>query len=163
MIKSQKDFFSGLMFIVIGVAFAVGAKNYSIGSGARMGPGYFPLLLGVLLALIGAVITVVSVVGKRTSADGDKIGKWALKPLFFIILANLLFGVLIGGLPSIGLPPMGMIIGIYVLTIVASMAGDQFSLKSSLVLGTVLAAGSYVAFVWALKLQFPVWPTFITG
>ena len=71
--------------------------------------------------------------------------------------------MLIGGLPSIGLPPMGMIIGIYVLTIVASMAGDQFSLKSSLVLGTVLAAGSYVAFVWALKLQFPVWPTFITG
>lgn len=163
MIKSQKDFFSGLMFIVIGVAFALGAKNYSIGSGARMGPGYFPMLLGILLALIGAVVTVGAVVGKNAPPGGDKIGKWAIKPLFFIILANVLFGILIGGLPSIGLPPMGMIIGIYVLTIVASMAGDEFSLKSSLVLGTVLAAGSYVAFVWALKLQFPVWPTFITG
>ena len=50
-IKSQKDFFSGLMFMGFGVAFAWGSSSYTIGSGARMGPGYFPLVLGVLLAL----------------------------------------------------------------------------------------------------------------
>ena len=50
-IKSQKDFFSGLVFVVVGVAYALGATNYKIGDGARMGPGYFPLLLGVLLAI----------------------------------------------------------------------------------------------------------------
>ena len=52
-IKSQKDFFSGLMFTVVGVAFAWGATNYSVGTGARMGPGYFPLVLGILMAVIG--------------------------------------------------------------------------------------------------------------
>ena len=46
-IKSQKDFFSGLMFLVVGVAFAWGATTYKVGTGARMGPGYFPLMLGV--------------------------------------------------------------------------------------------------------------------
>ena len=49
-IKSQKDFFSGLMFTVVGAAFAYGATSYTVGTGARMGPGYFPLLLGVILA-----------------------------------------------------------------------------------------------------------------
>ena len=52
-IKSQKDFFSGLMFMGVGVAFAWGASSYTIGNGARMGPGYFPLALGVLLAILG--------------------------------------------------------------------------------------------------------------
>lgn len=160
-IKSQKDFFSGLMFMGVGIAFAWGATTYTVGSGARMGPGYFPLMLGILLAIIGAVMafkaTVVETVG------GDKIGKWAWKPLVFILLANFTFGVLLGGLPSIGVPAMGLIIAIYALTIIAGMAGDQFSLKSSILLATALAIGSYVAFIWALKLQIQVWPTFITG
>lgn len=160
-IKSQKDFFSGLMFIVVGGAFAIGATNYNVGTGARMGPGYFPLVLGILLAIIGAVVLFTSLVVETES--GDKVGKIAWKPLIFIISANLLFGLMIGGLPSIGLPAMGMVVGIYALTIVASMAGSEFTLKSSLILATVLAIGSYVAFVWMLKLQFPVWPTFIAG
>ena len=61
--------------------------------------------------------------------DGEPIGKWAWKPLVFIIAANLLFGVLLGGLPSIGLPAMGMIVAIYALTIIASLAGDEFKLQ----------------------------------
>ena len=66
-------------------------------------------------------------------------------------------------LPSIGLPPMGLVVAIYALTLIASLAGDQFQLKGVLVLATVLSVGSYLAFVVALNLQFPVWPTFITG
>ena len=160
-IKSQKDFFAGLMFLAVGVAFAWGATTYNIGSGARMGPGYFPLLLGILLAIIGMVITFEA----RTveTQDGEKIGKWAFKPLFFILAANFTFGVLLGGVPSMGIPAMGLIVGIYALTFIASLAGNEFSAKGVFVLATVLAIGSYVAFVWALKLQFPVWPSFITG
>ena len=56
LIKSQKDFYSGLMFAVVGAAFALGSTNYSIGTAARMGPGYFPLVLGILLALLGVGI-----------------------------------------------------------------------------------------------------------
>ena len=74
-----------------------------------------------------------------------------------------MFGVLLGGLPSIGLPAMGLIIGIYALVVIAALAGAEFSLKLALILGTILAVGSYLAFIVGLKLQFQVWPTFITG
>ncbi|MGJ7614274.1 MULTISPECIES: tripartite tricarboxylate transporter TctB family protein [unclassified Variovorax] len=160
-IKSQADFFSGVMFTSVGGAFAIGATTYTIGDGARMGPGYFPLMLGILLAFLGAIIMFQALVVETT--DGDPIGKWAWKPLAFVLGANLAFGVLLGGLPSIGLPAMGMIIAIYALTIISSMAGEQFKLRDVLVLSTILAAGSYVAFIWALKLQIQVWPTFISG
>jgi hypothetical protein len=160
-IKSQADFFSGVMFTAVGATFAVGATTYNIGDGARMGPGYFPLMLGILLAVLGLLIVFQALVVE--TADGGKIGKWAWKPLFFVIAANVAFGVLIGGLPSIGLPAMGLILAIYALTIIASLAGEHFKLRDVLVLATILAVGSYIAFIWALKLQIQVWPTFISG
>ena len=160
-IKSQKDFFSGLVYVVVGGAFAFGATNYNVGTGARMGPGYFPLLLGILLAVIGAFVLFKSLTVE--TQDGDKIGSWAWRPLIYIIAGNVLFGVLLGGLPSIGLPAMGLVAAIFGTTIVVSKAGDTFDIKEVLVLSTVLSIGSYAAFVLLLKLQFPVWPTFITG
>lgn len=160
-IKSQKDFYSGLMFLAVGVAFAWGASSYSIGTGARMGPGYFPLILGILLAILGAVIAFKALT--VDTPDGQKIGALAWKPLVYVIGANLLFGVMLGGLPSVGIPAMGMIAGIYALTLVASLAGSEFKLREVLILATILSIGSYLAFVVLLKLQFPVWPAFITG
>jgi hypothetical protein len=160
-IKSQKDFFSGLMFMGVGVAFAWGASTYSIGSGARMGPGYFPLVLGVLLAILGVVITFNALVAKNE--DGDPIGKFAWKPLVFIIAANLVFGACIGGLPLIGLKPLGLIVGIYLLTYISSHAGEEHNFKEVAVLASILAALSYVAFILLLKLQFPVWPAYFTA
>jgi len=160
-INNRKDFFAGLMFLAVGSAFAWGATSYRIGTGARMGPGYFPLVLGVLLALLGAVIALKAVLA-RTEGDGEPVGPWAWRQVLFIIGANLLFGVLLVGLPSVGLPAMGLIAAIYGLTFTASLAGDHFKFKEVLVLATVLAAGSYVAFVVLLKLQFPVWPAFLS-
>ena len=160
-IKSQKDFYSGLLYTIVGASFAYGATSYTIGTGARMGPGYFPLLLGAILAIIGGVILFKSLVVETPT--GDQVGSWAWKPLVFIIAGNLLFGVLLGGLPSIKLPAMGLIVAIYGTTLVVSMAGDQFKLKEVLILGTVLSVMSYLAFILLLKLQFPVWPTFISG
>ena len=160
-IKSQRDFFAGLMFMAVGVAFAWGSTNYQIGTGARMGPGYFPLLLGVLLALIGAIVTFKATVVE--TEDGDPIGRWAWRPLCFILAANFAFGILLGGLPSLGIPPMGLIVAIYALVFIASLAGDRFKPLEVAILATILAVGSYAAFVWALKLQFQVWPSFIAG
>ena len=160
-IKSQKDFFSGLMFLVVGAAFAWGATSYSVGTGARMGPGYFPLLLGVLLAILGSVIMFYSLVVETPS--GDKIGTFAWRPIGYILGSNLVFGVLLGGLPSIKLPSMGLMVAIYALVVIASKAGDNFKLRDVLILATILAAGSYLAFIVLLKLQMPVWPTFIAG
>ena len=160
-IKSQADFFSGVMFTAVGGAFAIGATTYNIGDGARMGPGYFPLIVGALLTLLGLVVVASAFTGPAT--DGEPVGKIAWKPLGFIIGANLLFGILLAGLRSIGLPAMGLVLAIYALVVVACMAGTNFSMKMSLVLATVLAVGSYLTFIVGLKLQFQVWPTFITG
>ena len=77
--------------------------------------------------------------------------------------SNLAFGVLLGGLPSIGLPHMGLIAGIFALTIICSKAGSEFNWRDVLLLACVLSVGSYLAFIVLLKLQIPVWPKFITG
>ena len=160
-IKSQKDFWAGLMFMASGIAVAWGATNYTIGEGSRMGPGYFPLMLGILLTLIGLFVVFEALVVE--TEDGEKIGKWAWKPLFFIIAANVIFGISLGGLPKIGIPAMGLIVGIYALTFVAALAGEEFRAKEVVVLATALAILSYVAFIVLLKLQFPVWPSFLTA
>ena len=160
-VKSQKDFFSGLVFIVMGAGFAWGATSYKIGDGARMGPGYFPLLLGVLLMILGAVVAFKAMVIE--TEDGDKIGKWMWRPVGYIVAANLAFGVLLGGLPSIKIPAMGMVLAIYALTLIGARAGSEFKLKEVLVLATILVIGSYVVFIMLLKLQIQVWPTFISG
>ncbi len=158
-IKSQKDFFSGLMFMVIGMAFAIGAYNYGMGDGARMGPGYFPRMLGILMALLGAFIMFKALT--VATAGGDKIGKWAWKPMACILGANVVFGIALGGLPSIKLPALGLIIGIYALTFIASLASEKFNVKEVFFLATGLALLSYLAFAVLLKLQFPVWPSVI--
>jgi len=160
-IKSQKDFFSGLMFGVVGIAFAWGATNYTVGSAARMGPGYFPLLLGVILAIFGAIIMFYSLVVETT--DGEKITGFVWRPIVYILGSNVAFGILLGGLPKLGLPPIGLIAAIYALTLIASKAGTEFKLKDVLILATGLSVLSYLAFIKLLNLQMPVWPTFITG
>jgi hypothetical protein len=159
-IKSQKDFFAGLMFMVVGIAFAWGATNYTIGEGARMGPGYFPLMLGIVLTLVGVFVVFEALVVE--TEDGEKIGKAAWKPLLFIIGSNIVFGICLGGLPKLGVPAMGLIVGIYALTFIASMAGEEHKNKEVIFLATFLAILSYLAFIVLLKLQFPVWPSFLT-
>lgn len=160
-IKSQKDFFSGLMFCIVGATFAWGASSYSIGTAARMGPGYFPLALGVLLALLGVFIVLNAFVSTHT--DGDKVGSFAWRPLVFIIAANLVFGAALGGLPTFGLKPLGLIAGVIALTFIASLASDEFRLKEVSILALVLCLISYAAFILLLKLQFPVWPVYFVA
>jgi hypothetical protein len=155
-LKNQKDFFSGLLFIALGLTFAWGASKYTIGSAARMGPGYFPLLLGALLTVLGGAIMFKALVFE--TEDGGRIGPWAWRPAGFIVLANLAFGVLIGGLSALGLPPMGLVLAIFVLTITAAKAGTEFRWKEVLILSLVLSLGSYLTFVVLLKLQLQVWP-----
>ena len=159
--RSQQDFFAGLLFNVLGGGFAWGATTYQVGKAASMGPGYFPLLLGIVLAIIGGIVMFQAMVVE--TPDGAPIGKWAWKPLVFIIAANFLFGILLGGWPLLGIPAMGLIIAIFVLTFVAAAAGTEFKFIEVLILAILLAALSWFAFVWGLNLQFQVWPTFITG
>ena len=160
-LKNQKDFFSGVLFLAIGVSFAWSASHYSIGNAAKMGPGYFPLLLGALLTVLGGVLVFKALV--LETEDGGRIGPWAWRPVGYIVLANLVFGVLIGGLSSVGIPPMGLVLAIFAVTILSAKAGSEFRWKEVLILALVLALGSYVTFVVLLKLQMAIWPAFLTA
>lgn len=155
-IRSQKDLLAGLMFSATGIAFALGARQYELGTASRMGPGYFPFVLGVLLTILGAMLAFRAF--GPTIKKSERIGPVAWRPLCCIIAANLLFGVLLGGLPSWGLPSMGLLAAIVGLTFMAMLAGQHFSFKSAVQLSLLLATGSYVVFVHLLHLSIPVWP-----
>jgi Tripartite tricarboxylate transporter TctB family len=152
-IKSEKDFWSGLMFIILGVGFAWGATNYSLGSSASPGPGYFPLGLGLLLAVLGAMVLFKAMTIE--SAGGDPIGDVAWKPLVTIIAAVAVFGV--------ALPRLGMAVTLPLLVVLASLAGDEFSLRGVIASAVVLAVGCWAIFILGLKLVIPLWPAFLAG
>jgi Tripartite tricarboxylate transporter TctB family len=150
-IKSQRDFWSGIMFLVTGAGFAIGATNYSMGTSARPGAGYFPLGLGILTTLLGAVILFKALTIE--TAGGDPIGKIAWRPLIVIVLAITVFGLL--------LPRLGMIATIPILIGITSLAGDEFHWPGVLANAVVLTVGSWAIFIWGLKLTIPLWPWFI--
>ncbi len=150
-IKSQRDFWSGLLFLLVGLAFAWGATEYNFGSSAKPGPGYFPFGLGMLLALLGALVLFKAVTIE--SPDGDPIGAIAWRPLLIIVGAIALFGL--------ALPKLGLVVTLPLLIVVSSLAGDEFHWKDALISSVVLTAGSWVIFVWGLKLTIPVWPVFL--
>lgn len=160
-LASQKDFVSGLMFMAVGGSFAWGAVDYEIGEAARMGPGYFPFVLGLILVGLGALVTLNAF--KSGPPGGDKIGALAWRPLVFILGANLLFGTLLVGIPKFGIPAFGLIVAIFGLVIMAGYAREGAKLKESLILAAILAVGSYLAFVKLLNLQFPVLPWFLAN
>jgi len=157
-IKSQQNLVAGLMFSVTGAAFALGAREYDMGTAGRMGPGYFPLVLGVILAVLGILIAFQSFGSQRR--ESEDIGDIAWRPLCFIIGANLIFGLLLGGLPSVGIPAMGLIVAIVGLTFVAMLA-SEFCIKRAVILSAILIFGSYFVFVKMLGLTFQVWPWFV--
>lgn len=159
--RNQKDFLSGLVFVIVGGAFAFGATGYEIGSASNMGPGYFPLLVGGLTALVGAAVMLKAALAG--SAQDDGLSGWAWRPLILIIGANLLFGVMLGGLPAIHLPPMGLVVGVYALVFVASLANSEFRFGETFALSTILAVAVYGICVKVLKLYVPLWPQFVTG
>lgn len=150
-IKSQKDFWSGLMFVVVGVVFTWGATNYNFGESARPGPGYFPFGLGILLAILGGIVLFKALTIE--SDGGDKIGHIAWKPLSIITAAVVIFGA--------ALPRLGMVISLPLLIVVSCLASDEFHWKDALISCVVLTIGSWAIFIKGLNLVIPLWPTFI--
>ena len=152
-IKSQKDFWSGLMFIAAGVGFALGALNYSFGASARPGPAYFPFGLGVVTALLGAFVLFESLTLERD--DADLVTRFAWKPLLTIVGSIIAFGVT--------LPSLGMALALPLLIVIASLAGDEFRWRDVLINCVVLTVGSWAVFIVGLKLVIPLWPAFLTA
>jgi len=152
-IKSEKDFWSGLMFIAVGVAFAWGALTYSFGSSARPGPAYFPFGLGVIMALLGGLILFKAMTIEVEG--GDPIGPWPLKQGALILFAVVLFGLL--------LPRLGMALCLPLLIGVSSLASGEFHLKEVLINCVVLTLASWGIFIKGLSLTIPLWPAFLVA
>ncbi len=148
-IKSQKDFWSGLLFLCIGAAFAIGSLDYSFGNSARPGPAYFPFGLGVLMVILGGMVLFGALT--KETLDGDPVGAFAWRPLVIILVAVALFGFL--------LPRLGMFITLPLLVILSALASEEFTIKDALLNATVLTVMSWAVFSKGLGLTIPLLPT----
>ncbi len=150
-IRNHRDFVSGCMFALVGLAFAAGALQYSMGKPARPGPGYFPLILGLLLAGLGAIVVLRSL---RLHAEAcQPIGGIAWRPLGVVIGAILTF--------AFALPTLGLLVSGPLLIVLVSLAGSEFSWKGALLNSAILTASSWLIFIWGLGLTIPVKPAFL--
>jgi hypothetical protein len=143
----RKDFWSGVMLIAIGGAAIFIARNYEFGSSLRMGPGYFPVLLGAILIAFG-----VGIGAKGLRSDAEKLDQtWSLRALIILPVSLALFGYLIDH--------AGFIPAMLVLIIGSATASRQFRLIEMLWFSVALTALCVIVFIWALGLPYEL----ITG
>jgi hypothetical protein len=148
LIRNQRAFTAGALFLAVAVFYFVMSFNYAQGTPARMGPGFFPKMVSVLLALIGVGI-LVSAVAPR--AHIEKLARWDLKGLLWISGSVALFGLL--------LPRLGLVIALTCLVMVASRASAEFGWRGAVINSVVLVVFCVGVFVYGINLQFPLWPT----
>ncbi len=148
-IKSPKDFWAGIMFISIGLFFVVVAQTqYQMGTAVRMGPGYFPTVLGGMLAVLGGIVLFDSFI-----LDGEKVARFHFRPLLFILASSLAFAYL--------LKPLGLVLASIALIFVSAFGGHEFKWKEVAILSAVLVVFAVVVFVKGLTLPFPICPAII--
>jgi len=144
-IPRPKDFYAGLLFVAFGVFAIIMARNYPLGTAARMGPGYFPRLLGILLIVLGAALSLTALRGQGPPLPG-----WKWRPVSIVLLSVVAFCLV--------LTHAGLVLSTIGLIAVASTASREFRFRESLLSGVLLAALSVGVFVIGLKLQLPIWP-----
>lgn len=149
-IKHQKDFWSGVMFLVIGLGFVGLAQQYALGSAQRMGPGYFPTVLGGVLAILGLIITIK---GLAHEGPDSEIEPFRFGPLAVVLGAVALFALL--------LRPAGLVVALLALIGVSAYASHEFRLREVIPLAALLVALVLAVFIWGLGMVIPVWPAFI--
>lgn len=145
-IRSPKDFWAGLLFIGLGIGAISVGSNYTLGTAARMGPGYFPRILGILLIVLGIIVTL-----RGVRANGDRIAAWKWWPTLVVLGSVVLFGLVVAKL--------GVALSTVLLIVTSSAASHEFRPKEALFAGLFLAALAVGVFVVGLHLQLPIWPT----
>lgn len=163
-VKSQQDWWAGWMFIAFGIFFIVVAlgtpefldkmlgtrliPGYQMGSSVRMGPAYFPVVLGGMLAVLGLLVLFDSLV-----EEGPKVSKFHFRPLLFVAASSLAFAYL--------LKPLGLVLASIALVFISAYGGHEFKWKEVAIMSVVLVIFSVLVFVKALALPFPICPDFI--
>ena len=146
-IRNPKDFWSGAMFVAVGAAALVLGSKYTLGSAARMGPGFFPRLLGIMLVMLGAILAL-----RALSADGPPVPRFRWWPALLVLGSVVMFGQIV--------QTVGLALATVLLILVASAASREFRWKEAVVAGVALAALSVGVFIVGLKLALPIWPSF---
>lgn len=146
-IRSQEDFWSGLMFIGFGVAAIIISRDYPMGSASRMGPGYFPTMIGAMLIVIGAIIAAISF---RTQGVG--IGTWPWRAIMLMSFAFMLF--------AWGMEHIGFIPSLALLIVVSSFSTPHYRWKEILLEAVVMIAGSWAVFIYGLELPYTLWGSY---
>ena len=147
-IRSPKDFWAGVLFVALGVFAILVGSNYALGTAARMGPGYFPRILGILLIVLGAIIAF-----RGTRIPGEAIPAWRWRPTVTVLASVVIYGLIIDWL--------GVAISTVLLIVGASAASHEFRLKESVIAGFLLSALAVGVFIVGLGVQLPIWPAFL--
>lgn len=149
--EKKRDIWSALLVFLLGSAITIGSFNYSIGTLTEMGPGYFPLILGVVLTILSFVIFFSSedrlIIIKNKKSKGSSNNR--LRAWVFIVLSMLSFVVL-----SIY---VGLLASTFSLVFIAALADKKNSIKSNLYLSAGLAVFVILVFHYFLKIQIPLW------
>jgi hypothetical protein len=148
LIRNQRAFTAGALFIVVAVFYFTMSFKYAQGTPARMGPGFFPKMVSILLGLVGLGILIGSV---SPRAHLERLERWDVKGLLWIAGSVALFALL--------LPTFGLVIALAALIIISSYASPEFTWVGTLVNTVVLIIFCVGVFVYGISLQFPVWPT----
>jgi hypothetical protein len=146
-IRNHPNFVTGLLFGLVGMGFSLAATRYELGTADQIGPALFPLILGGLLTIFGAVITLRSV---TPLDDEERIETISLRPLVLVLGSVALFAVL--------LEPLGMVVSSFVLVIISALASHEFGWKYTIITAAVLVIACYLIFAYGLGLPLPVWP-----
>jgi hypothetical protein len=144
-IRAPKDFWSGLMFIAFAAVAMLAAGGYSLGSVGKMGPGYFPLMLGYVLALIGVIL-----VARSFVIQGEGVSRLSVLPLMVVVLGVCLF--------AFSIETLGLVIAVATVTFISALASKEFRPIETGLLAAALAAFAAGIFVYGLRLPLPVWP-----
>lgn len=148
-IRNTQNFAAGALFVIIGTATALGAMQYAMGTASRMGPGYFPFSVGVLLILVGLGLAA-SAMAK--SAALTALGGWPLRSVAIILGSVVLFGLLV--------PYVGLLVAAAGLIVVSGLAHSEWTMRGSLLSAALLAPGVAAIFVGLLGLRIPLLPSF---
>jgi hypothetical protein len=147
-IRNPKDFWAGVLFIAFGLAAVIIARDYAMGTAGRMGPGYFPRGLGVLMIALGLILSL-----RALKLRGTPLQFGSFKPLLIVLGSVVVF--------AMAAPKLGLIVATILLIVLSSMASHEFRLKEAVISSLALAVFTLAAFVYGLKLQLPTWPWFI--
>lgn len=149
-ITNQKDFATGIAYVLVGLAAAIGATRYQLGTAARMGPGFFPFLAGMLLAFTGAIVAFGAV---SRHARPNRFTAWDWKVIWIVLTAVVMFGLTI--------EPFGLVVALPLLIGVSAFAHPASTLRATLAMILVLVPLVWLVFVQFLGLRLAFFPSVV--